>query len=217
MAAKVAIDEDFAWRVIAQQRRAIADLLAELGPAEWDSPSLCAGWRIREVAAHLAVTPNPPPMRVLFADAARARGNYNRMVDMLTRRHSGRPGAELAADLREHADSRRLPKLTHYRNILMDTIVHGQDIAVPLGRPLPVDPEGAAAAAAHAATVGRPVFDPRRLDGLRLRATDADWTHGTGAEIAGPALALLLLITGRTARVGELTGPGLERALARVN
>lgn len=216
MAASVAVEPDFAWAVIAGQRRAIADLLAGLAPDEWDRPSLCAGWRIREVAAHVAVTPDPPPLGVILATAVRARGDYNRMVDLLTRRYSGQRPAELVASLRAHADSRRLPALTNYRNILMDTLVHAQDMAIPLGRPLPVDPEAAAAAAAHAVTVGRPVFDPHRLDGVRLCATDTAWSAGTGAELRGPALALLLAVCGRRALLGELSGPGVELVASRL-
>ncbi|MFC8045382.1 maleylpyruvate isomerase family mycothiol-dependent enzyme [Nocardia sp. NPDC057353] len=217
MAASVVVEPDVAWRIIAEQRRAIAELLAGLAQAEWDRPSLCAGWRIREVAAHVAVTPDPPPLGVILATAVRAGGNYNRMVDRLTRRSSGRPTDEIVASLRAHADSRRLPALTNYRNILMDTLVHGQDMAIPLGRALRVDPEAAAAAAAHAVTVGRPVFDPHRLDGIGLCADDAGWRHGAGPEIRGPALALLLAITGRTARLDELSGPGVALLAARLS
>ncbi|WP_040810275.1 maleylpyruvate isomerase family mycothiol-dependent enzyme [Nocardia concava] len=203
------MDRETSWKVIEQQRRAIADLLADLSPEEWETPSLCAGWRVREVAAHIALTPQPPSARVMLATGLRARGDYNRFVDILTRSYANQPTAELVSQLRAHAASRRLPSLTNYRNILFDTMVHGQDIAIPLGRTIDVAPEAAAAAADRAVEVGRPVWNKHRLDGIRLRATDIDWSYGTGNDIEGPILALLLLITGRTARLSDLTGPGL--------
>ncbi|WP_433594296.1 maleylpyruvate isomerase family mycothiol-dependent enzyme [Nocardia sp. CA-145437] len=209
-----AMDRENSWRHIEQQRRAIAALLEDLTPSEWETPSLCAGWRVREVAAHIAATPNPPSPGVLLRTALRVRGDYNRMIDDLTTRHAQRPTSELVRELRDHAASRRLPKLTNYRNILFDTIVHGQDIAIPLGRVLDVDAGAAAAGAGTAAACGWPVWDRHRLDGIRLVATDVDWTHGAGSEIAGPILALLLLVTGRTAALDQVAGEGIPR-LAR--
>jgi uncharacterized protein (TIGR03083 family) len=157
------------------------------------------------------MTPSPPPVGVMIAAGLRARGNYNRFIDALTRRYAHQPSAGLVATLREHAATRRMPALTNHRNILVDTIVHGQDIAIPLGRAIDVAPAGAAAATAHTATLGWPVFPRDRLRGIRLRATDIDWSLGTGREVAGPIVALLLLVTGRTAGLHELTGPGLPR------
>ncbi|MER7448927.1 maleylpyruvate isomerase family mycothiol-dependent enzyme [Nocardia beijingensis] len=210
------LDRESAWQVIEQQRRAIAGLLAELSPEEWDRPSLCAGWRIRHVAAHLAMTPSPPPVGVMLATGLRAGGDYNRFVDLLARRYADQPVAQLVSGLREQAAVRRMPVLTNYRNLLVDTMVHGQDIAIPLGRILPLPPAATAAATAHAATLGWPVFDRHRLRGIRLRATDIDWCHGAGPEIRGPIAALLLLVTGRTARLHDLAGAGVAPMTERL-
>lgn len=212
----ITLDRDASWQVIKQQRQAIADLLAELSPQEWDHPSLCAGWRVRDVATHLAMTPSPPPFGVMIATGLRAGGNYNRFVDLLTRRYSQQPVTQLVSGLRDRAASHRLPALTNYRNVLVDTMVHGQDVAIPLGRTLDLPPVAAAAATAHAATLGWPVFDHHRLRGIRLRATDIDWCHGTGREVNGPITALLLLVTGRTARQHDLAGSGLAPMLERL-
>ncbi|GAB0107563.1 maleylpyruvate isomerase family mycothiol-dependent enzyme [Nocardia sp. JMUB6875] len=211
------MDRETSWKVIEQQRRAIADLLSDLTPEEWETPSLCTGWRVREVAAHVALTPQPPSPRVMLATGLRARGNYNRFIDILTRTHANQPTADLVSQLRTHAASQRLPSLTNYRNILFDTMVHGQDIAIPLGRTIDIAPEAAAAAADRAVEVGWPVWDKRRLDGIRLHATDIDWTHGTGQEIQGPIVSLLLLITGRTARLDDLSGDALPLAVSRLS
>ncbi|MFF2551915.1 maleylpyruvate isomerase family mycothiol-dependent enzyme [Nocardia sp. NPDC058058] len=210
------MDRESSWRIIEQQRLAIADLLADLSDAEWEQPSLCPGWRVRDVAAHIACAPRPPSPKTMLRTAIRARGNYNRLIDMLTLDYAAEPGHDLVAELRAHAASRKLPALTNYRNIHFDTIVHGQDIAIPLGRTLRVTPVAAAAGADRAVEVGWPVWNRHRLDGLRLIATDTVWTYGLGSEIRGPALALLLLVTGRAAGLAQVHGPGVATLAARL-
>ncbi|MEV0245592.1 maleylpyruvate isomerase family mycothiol-dependent enzyme [Nocardia sp. NPDC050712] len=206
---QLSLDREASWRVIEAQRRAIADLLAGLTPEEWAGNSLCAGWRIRDVAAHLALTPRVPSIREMVVASLRARGDYNRMIHQLTTDYAEHPVTQLVSDIRDNAAARTLPKLTNYRNILFDTMVHGQDIAIPLGRTLDIPPLAAAVAAQRAASIGWPVFDRHRLDGIRLCASDIDWSYGTGREVRGPSKALLLFATGRTALRHELTGDGL--------
>ncbi|GIJ46053.1 hypothetical protein Val02_29390 [Virgisporangium aliadipatigenens] len=205
------MDRDDSWRVIAAHRLALADLLAPLTDAEWDTPSLCAGWRVRDVAAHVALAPQPPGLGAMLADAVRARGSFHRLNHDISVRHAAaRTGAQLVAELRAHASSRRLPAVTNYRNILFDLLVHAQDMAVPLGRELPMPRDGALAAASRVWGMGWPFWARRRLRGMRLVATDVDWSAGAGAEIRGPIDALLLLLTGRTeAVVHRLSGPGV--------
>ncbi|MGK8559306.1 maleylpyruvate isomerase family mycothiol-dependent enzyme [Nocardia gipuzkoensis] len=211
------MDRETCWEVIEQQRRAIADLLADLTPQQWETPSLCAGWRIREVAAHIAITPDPPSPAVMLGAGLRARGNYNRFIHDLTIRHANRPASELVTQIRTNAASRRLPKLTNYRNILFDTVVHGQDIAIPLGHTIAVPPTAAAVAADRAVQVGWPVWDRHRLDGIHLSANDIDWEYGNGSEIRGPITAILLLITGRTATLDQVTGDGIDRLIRQLS
>ena len=125
-------------------------------------------------------------------------------------RHAPRPPDEIVAHLRQLAASRRLPAVTTYRNIVPDVLVHSQDIAVPLGRDLPMPIAAARAAADRVWEMGWPFRAAQRLAGRRLRATDIDWERGAGAAVEGPALALLLLATGRTTTAApQLTGPGV--------
>ncbi|BEL10865.1 maleylpyruvate isomerase family mycothiol-dependent enzyme [Actinoplanes sichuanensis] len=205
------MNRDESWAVIADQRRAVADLLAELTDPEWDTPSLCADWRVRDVAAHLALAPQPPGLLTMTTEAIRAGGRFHRLNHDLAVRHANRPSADLVAELRRHADSRRLPAVTNYRNILFDVLVHAQDIAVPLERPLVMPLRAAAAGATRVWTMGWPFWARRRLPAVRLVATDTDWSVGDGAEVCGPISALLLLLTGRRARCPELSGPGTAR------
>ncbi|WP_157195571.1 hypothetical protein [Nocardia tenerifensis] len=96
------------------------------------------------------------------------------------------------------------------------TRVHGQDIAVPLGRTIEPPADAAATGATTAVRVGWPVWRKHRIDGFALRATDIEWSHGEGAEILGPIRALLLLITGRPAGLESVTGAGVPRLSARM-
>lgn len=203
------MDRDESWDVIAEQRRALADLLDGLTPEQWEAPSLCDGWRIRDVAAHVALTPQHPGSGAMLVGAVRARGNFDRLNRDLALAHAARPPQRLVAELREHAASRRLPVVTTWRNLLFDVLVHVQDVAVPLGvdRAMPV--AAAREGVQRVWSMGWPFHARRRLAGMRLVATDSDWSAGTGPEVHGTTETLLLLVTGRTAAAQpRLTGPG---------
>lgn len=206
------MDKDEKWSVISGQRRVMADLLDTLTEAQWEQPSLCAQWRVQEVAAHLALTPQSPGLARILALGVRARGNFDAVNRDLAVRHAALRGRAIATELRELADSRRKPAITTVDNLLFDTLVHVQDVAIPLGldleMPLPAAREGLD----RVWRMGWPFWAKRRLRGLRLRATDVDWSAGAGVEVDGPASALLLLLTGRTAAaLPALSGPGTAR------
>lgn len=210
------MDCETSWQVIAEQRLGLADLLDGLSDEDWDAESLCAGWRVRDVAAHIALAPQVPPAWSMAVEGVRARGSFHRLNHDLAVRHAtGRTGKQTVAELRQHADSRRLPALTNYRNVLFDVLVHGQDIAIPLGRIWPMPVDAARAAVERVWTMGWPFWAKRRLRGVRLTATDSDWTAGDGPDVRGSAGALLLLLTGRTVTMPELTGDGVALLTGR--
>lgn len=117
--------------------------------------------------------------------------------------------AELQEQLRATAASNRRTPFSKPVDPLIDVIVHGQDIARPLGRTHPMDADRVAAVINPAAR--SPHHGPRiRLDDLRLVADDVDCTVGTGpAEVHGPIGDLLLAVTGRPVALGHLSGPGV--------
>ena len=206
------MDRDKKWKVIAGQRRALADLLAELDENDWERPSLCGQWRVKDVAAHIALTPQSPGIIRILAKGLRARGDLQAVNRDMAVAHADRPPTELVAQLRELADSRRKPAITTIDNLLFDTMVHIQDVAVPLGLTAAMPLDAAREGAERVWQMGWPFWARRRLRGLRLIATDIDWSAGEGAEIRGPVQALLLLLTGRTkAALPQLSGPGTER------
>ena len=204
------MDEAY-WSAVRTMRLGIADLLDSLGPGEWDAPSLCQGWRVRDVAGHLSIIPTITTWELLAA-APRARLNLHRVNTAVAVRYgSGRPEAIVAA-IRAHADSRRNARVLNARDTLFDLAVHSQDMAIPLGRDFPVPAEVSRQGLARVWAMGWPFNARRRLAGLTLRATDAEWTVGTGPEVSGPALSLLLLLTGRTTTVVDaLDGRGVAR------
>jgi uncharacterized protein (TIGR03083 family) len=211
------MDRDQCWRVITDQRLSLADLLEDLTDSEWDGPSLCVDWRVRDVAAHVAIAPQVPSVWSMTKDGIRAGGRFHKLNhDVAVRHADSRSADSLVAELREHAWSRRLPVVTNYRNILFDVLVHGQDIAIPLGLPRDMPPDAASAGAERVWAMGWPFWATRRLRGMRLQATDVDWSAGTGREVSGPIAALLLLLTGRPAALPRLTGDGVAELTTRL-
>ena len=206
------MDVEMSWQVIKDQRLAIADLLDGRPAASWETPSLCEGWRIRDVAAHVSLVALPPSSGTLLVDLIRARGSFHQLNTNASLRRAERAPEQLIADLRQHAGSRRVPVVSDHRNVLFDVLVHAQDIAIPLGVDLPMPPAAAAAGATRVWSMGWPFWARRRLSGLRLTATDIDWTTGSGTDVHGPIRALLLLLTGRTqAALPMLAGNGLTQ------
>lgn len=200
---------------VEQERLDLADLLDDLGPEEWARPSLARGWTVQDVVAHLTLTTRLSPLAAVTG-VLRARGDLNRMIgDSARARAAQYTPAELVAQLRETAGSARRPLGTQPPDPLVDMLVHGQDIARPLGRTREMPSPAVAAALDHA--WGSSFYGARkRFAGLRLRATDLDWSAGEGEEVRGPAGDLLLLATGRPAGLDALDGPGVTQAAARM-
>jgi hypothetical protein len=55
-----------------------------------------------------------------------------------------------------------------------------------------------------------------RIRGVRLVATDLRFAAGAGAEVRGPAEALLMAIAGQRGVAGELSGPGRQKLADRI-
>jgi uncharacterized protein (TIGR03083 family) len=203
------MDEEY-WSAVRTIRLRIAEMLDTLSPNEWDAASLCTGWRVRDVAGHLALVPTITTGQMVAA-APRARFNPNRINTLLAVRAGSVATDEIVRKLRDHADDRTTAKALDTRNSLFDAIVHSQDIVLPLGRTFPVPVDDTRRGLDRVWAMGWPFNAPRRLAGLTLTATDTDWTVGSGPEVRGSALSLLLLLTGRTSTArNDLAGAGLE-------
>lgn len=202
------MDRSDVWPTIHAERARLADLLTSLSAEEWDTPSLCQGWRVRDVAAHVIMSA-AVSTAAMMAEMIRARGNFDRMVDHSARRGGARSPESILADYRAHATSRRRPPGTSPLDPLMDTLVHSQDIAIPLDRRLVMPVDAAAVVARHVHGRGFPFHAARRFAGVRFVATDTDLELGDGPQVRGPVAAIVLTLTGRTALRDTLTGPGV--------
>lgn len=213
------MNDDELWAAIDAQRLRTADLLATLAPADWSHRSLCDGWTVRDVAGHLTL--QQMTIGDIFRLAIKHPGvhSLNWMIQTSARDQAALPTEQLIDEIRRTVGSRRHNLGVTPRETLIDIVVHGQDMAIPIGRTLAVPPEVAATAAARVwecrGTRLSKVFKPVPYDGLKLVADDIDWTVGDGPELRGPVLSLLLLLTGRRVVLPQLDGPGAE-ALQRV-
>lgn len=181
---------------VTAERLSFADLLDSLDDHEWQTSSLCAGWTVRDVAAHLTLSTRTT-LGTTLKGMVRAWGDWDRMeADLARRRATQFTPVELVAQIRETADSPRRAPLASPLDPLVDALVHGQDIARPLGRTRAMPMRPAVAALEH--VLASPFYGARkRLRDTRLVATDTDWSAGAGAEVRGPVSELLMLATGR--------------------
>lgn len=208
--------------MVAHERTALADTLDDLTENDADTPSLCRGWTVHNVAAHVVMVlevTGPRFMKTLV----RSRGSFDRANDLLTREWSRRSLPDLSDALRRHAESRFTPPGVGPEAPLADTLVHGLDVREPLGIERTVPPAPAAVALDFLADLtpvpGQPgpTLVPRRLlDGLRLQCDDLDWAHGRGRPVHGRAEDLLLAMTGRLAGARRLSGAGAPALVARL-
>lgn len=207
------MNRDEVWQVIDEQRADLADVLAEMSEPEWATASLCTGWRVRDVAAHLTLAQMGPGRATI--EFARA-GGFDRMIRNTAIRQARLPVEDLISRLRAMVGSRKKAPGISDLEPLLDVLVHGQDIAIPLGRSRATPPEAAATVATRAWEKRFPFRAQRRLTGLRLTAIDHTWSVGDGPRVEGPIAAILLLLTGRDAAVlPYLGGPGLSELLRR--
>ena len=174
------ISKDESWQVIDAVRAEIADLLDDLTADQRRQQSLCDAWTVRDVGAHLSMAALASPAFVVKS-AVRHGFRFDPIIREGTLAWSrGLSDAQVSGNLRTLVGNRRLAPTTMWRDPLIDALVHAQDIARPLGATVTAHPEAATTAAdwAWERTLGFPFFAARRLRGLRLVATDADWARG---------------------------------------
>ena len=195
--------------MIAAQRAELAEILAGLPAPGWDEPTLCAGWRVREVVAHITM-PFRFSGRRFALELAKSRGRFNEMADRVARRDAAAMSpADLADALRSNIGHPWKPPGGGYTGALAHDLIHGLDVTVPLGLDRPIPEERLRLVLPGSLTDRSVKFFGTDLDGIELRADDLDWTLGSGVCLEGAAADLLLVLCGRTLPPGRLTGdPG---------
>ena len=195
---------------IADEFRQLANLLDGLPASSWDAPTLCDGWRAREVVAHLALPVWSSTPRFVF-EIVRARGKINRAFDRCARRDAKLPTAELVAALRAHKLHAWKPPGGGHEGALVHVVIHSLDITVPSGIDHRI-PEERIRIVLDAVTQPKTVkFFGVDLTGVELRADDIDWSFGSGTPLSGNAAALALVVCGRSLPAGRVHGASSAR------
>jgi uncharacterized protein (TIGR03083 family) len=196
------------------ERRDFADFLVALTPEQWDAPTLCTRWRVRDVVAHVYSYEELSLARVA-ARMVRTRFNTDRANAIGVNALIASSNAELLAYARDHIQPRGLTAMMGGKIALTDGMIHQQDIHRPLGLARDI-PAARLVAALDTARTAPTLAAAKRIRGLTLTATDLDWTTGNGPTVEGPSEALLMAIAGRDGITPELSGPGVSILAERI-
>jgi len=210
MTAPPTTDDARLQRAVAAEFTSLAGLLAAASGAQWDTPSLCAGWRVREVVAHMTMAARYSEAEFM-GELARCDFDFTRLSNEVAGRDASLPADELVANLRSDVMQRWTPPGGGYHGALNHVVIHGLDVTVPLGVPrrspddtirVVLDDLTGGGGHAHFGIV---------IDGRHLQASDLDWSHGSGQVLRGAAGDLALALCGRTVPAGRLEGEPLQR------
>jgi uncharacterized protein (TIGR03083 family) len=194
--------------VVAAEFVALADLLDSATDAQWDTPSLCAGWRVREVIAHMTMAARYPEDKFM-AELRRCDFDFGRLSNEIASRDAALPSAELVANLRSDVMQHWTPPGGGYHGALNHVVVHGLDVTVPLGVPRRSPDSTIRVVLDDLTTGGIHERFGMGIDGRTLLATDIDWSYGSGPPLRGTAEDLALVLCGRTVPAGRIEGEPL--------
>ena len=201
------IDEHEALKA---ERRNLYETLRGLAPTDWDAPTVCPGWRVRDVVAHVNVGATIRLWKVL-PGLVLAGGDFDRFMARHAARRGRRPVEVLLRESAVVAETARVPSVSERVDVAIDVFVHHHDIAGPCGLEVPSDPARLRWLADGMVGGNRWLGSARRLKGLRLIATDIDWHYGTGPEVHATVPDLLLASCGRDVGPDRLRGEGADR------
>jgi uncharacterized protein (TIGR03083 family) len=208
-------DDTKTWNLIHTERAAVADMIEGLTPEQWQQPSLCAGWTVGMMAGHILNAAEQTPgafTRGMLANGFR----FNHYMDQATKARFGLDRDELVRRLRARTTTTNKPPAPTAA-MLGEIVVHGEDIRHPLGLSHDVPADALNACLDMYKQASFPVGGRKRIEGLRLVATDTGWAQGSGPEVAGPAANLLLAMTGRRPGLDALAGEGVDVMRQRMN
>jgi uncharacterized protein (TIGR03083 family) len=195
------------WKHIHSERAQMADTWTGLSAPQWAAPSWCQGWSVQDTAGHIVAAAEQTPAN-FYKELTSAGFKFNVFTDRGARRLAAVGPDELARRLRARTTTTNHPPAP-VMAMLGEIVVHGADIRRPLGlKHQP--PEAALVAVADSwKNSNLLIGSKRRIAGLRLQATDAEWAHADGPEVSGPLLSLILAMTGRKAVHPDLRGDGV--------
>jgi uncharacterized protein (TIGR03083 family) len=190
------------------ERGSLSDYLATLSPEQWDAPTWCEKWNVRELVAHLTAAGNITAPHFL-AGFVKAGFSFDKTVDRDLRNYSAGSPADVKARFDAIINSNRKPPGPAYV-ALGEVMVHGEDIRRSQGGRGDHPNEHLVTLAEMYKKTGAPLHGKKRVVGLKLRATDVDWSSGDGPEVAGPCMSLIMGMVGRTGALADCEGEGLE-------
>ncbi len=201
------------WPTVHAERKALAADLRALNDDDWATPSLCGEWTVRDVLAHMisAAELTPP---AFFAGLIASGFNFDKLQDKGIAARRGATPADTLAGFEAVLTSVKHPPGPG-PTWLGEVIVHSQDIRRPLGIKHAYPTDAVVEVANFYTGSNLLIGSKRRIEGLTLRATDAGWFHGSGPEVSGPILSLVMAMTGRKAADDDLRGDGVATLRAR--
>jgi uncharacterized protein (TIGR03083 family) len=201
------------WEHIHSERAQMAETWAALSTPQWAAQSWCQGWSVQDTAGHVLAAAEQTPVN-FYKEMASAGFRFNVFTDRGARRLAAIGPDELVSRLRARTTTTNHPPAP-VMAMLGEIVVHGEDIRRPLGlKHQP--PEAALVAVADSWKNSNLLIGAkRRITGLRLQATDAQWAHGDGPEVSGPLISLILAMTGRRAVHADLSGEGVTELASR--
>lgn len=196
------------------ERAALLELLESLTPTQWEQPSLCAGWSVRQVAAHV-ISYDGLSRRETVALFLRGGLRPGRINEVALEPYATATSAQLLEELARGLRPSGLPAALGAGIALTDGTIHQQDIRRALDLPRTIQAKQLTAVLDFSLTA--PTLPSRRnARGLRLVADDIDWTHGDGPEVNGPGESLLMATAGRADALNSLGGPGADVLVERI-
>jgi uncharacterized protein (TIGR03083 family) len=196
------------WKLIHAERDALATDLADLDVTRWQHPSLCGQWTVREVLAHMTATAAMTPAK-FFIKLLGSGFRFNAMTSKDVQAELGDSPAETLARFKARAASTTSPP-GPMDSWVGEAVIHAEDIRRPLGIVHTYAPAAVLGVADFYKGSNMLIGAKSRIAGVTLLATDTEWSHGSGPEVSGPLLSLVLAMTGRKVALGDLEGPGVE-------
>ena len=201
------------WGAVAKEREALAGDLEGLTDEQWRTPSWCEDWSVEDVLGHMTATAHMSPP-AFFGQLIKHRFSFDKMADAhILERTSGGPAATLAG-FRAIISSKTHPPGPN-PTWLGETIVHGEDIRRPLQIDHTYDADALRAVADFYKGSNLIIGSKKRIAGLQLKATDQEWSHGSGPAVEGPMKSLVMAMTGRKPAYDDLTGEGVATLRTR--
>jgi uncharacterized protein (TIGR03083 family) len=199
--------------MVHSERASLAEFLDTLAPEQWSAPTWCDKWNVQELVAHLTAAGNITAPHFL-AGFLKAGFSFDKTVDADLRNYSSGTPADVKARYDAIITSNRKPPGPAYV-ALGEVMVHGEDIRRALGAKGEHPDEHLVTLAELYKKTGAPLRAKKRVDGLKLQATDVDWSTGDGPEVKGPCMSLILGMVGRTGALEDCDGPGVETLRSR--